>query len=124
MFYGYRGYSLIPALHQSIYERGLPEENLRLLEQILKTIPENATVSSQYQITPHINKDYKKITTWPGMAGTEDFIIIDTQLVPVLGATSESYNKEIEKLNANTDYQLAVNQFGILVYRKKTFTSN
>lgn len=122
--YGYRGYSLIPIIHTSIYERGLTENNRRLLGSILDVIPENATISSQYQITPHINKHYKKITTWPGTVGTEDFIIIDTELLPVLGATSEMYNKEIEKINKNDNYQLAVSEFGLLVYRKKSFIPN
>lgn len=124
IFYGYRGYSLIPLMHTSIYERGLTENNHFLLDKIINALPDKATISSQYQITPHIQKHYKKITTWPGMAGTEDFIIIDTELLPVLGATSEDYNKAIDKLNNNNDYQLAVNQFGILVYRKKSFTLN
>ena len=124
VFYGYRGFSLIPAIHTSIYERGLTDNNKLLLTKIIESIPENATVSSQYQITPHIDKHFTKITTWPGMSGKEDFVIINTELLPVLGATSEDYNKHIALLNENKDYELAVSQFGILVYRKKTFKLN
>src|SRR6185369_16041784 len=79
IFYGYRGYSLIPFVHKSLYERGLTPENNQLLNQILSSIPERATVSAEYQIVPHIKKYYKNITIWPGMSGTEDFVIIDTE---------------------------------------------
>lgn len=122
IFFGYRGYSLIPYMHSSIYERGLSKNNSKVLSQIINSIPDNATVSAGYQITPHINKHYKKITIWPGMSGTEDFVIIDTELLPVLGASGDDYNKAIDKLNNNQNYQLAVNNFGVLVYRKKSFT--
>jgi uncharacterized membrane protein len=124
IFYGYIGYSPLPDLRNSLHERGLTPENKQFLDQIIKSIPSKATVSAQYQITPHIKKSYKEISIWPGMNGTEDFVIIDTQLLPVLGASSEDYNKHIELLNNNKDYQLAVNQFGVLVYRKKSFKLN
>jgi uncharacterized membrane protein len=124
IFYGYIGYSPFPDSHNSLHERGLTPENKQLLDQIIKSIPSRATVSAQYQITPRVQKHYTKITTWPGMSGKEDFVIINTQLLPVLGATSEDYNKHIDLLNNNKDYQLAVNQFGILVYRKKSFELN
>ena len=56
------------------------------------------------------------------MTGKEDLIIINTELLPVLGAKAEDYNNEIEKLNKNENYQLAINQDGVLIYRKKSFT--
>ncbi len=56
------------------------------------------------------------------MTGKEDLIIINTELLPVLGAKAEVYNNKIEKLNKNENYQLAINQDGVLIYRKKSFT--
>lgn len=124
IFYGYRGYSLVPFVHNTIYEKGLDENNHLLLNKIIDAIPDNAVVAAQYQILPHIKRHYTKLISWPGTTGKEDFIIIDTELIPVLGATSEDYNKEIDKLSHNNTYQLAVSQYGILVYRKSTFKKN
>lgn len=56
------------------------------------------------------------------MTGKEDLIIINTELLTVLGAKCEDYNNEIEKLNKNENYQLAINQDGVIIYRKKSFT--
>lgn len=120
VFYGYRGYSLLPFVHNSIYERGLSENNSLLLNKIIQSIPDKATVSSQYQITPHLRKHYKKITNWPTKNPTEDFIIIDTELLPVL-TDSKELNWQLDKMAANTDYVVAVSNAGIAVYRKKSF---
>ncbi len=122
VFFGYNGYSLIPSARASIYERGLADDNYQLLMQIVNNLPANATVSAQYQIAPHLNRYYKNVTTWPGMTGTEDFVIIDTQLLPVLGGTMQSYSNALEKLNKNKNYQLAVANTGIFVYRRKSYT--
>jgi len=122
IFFGYRGYSIIPTTHDTFYEKGLTENNYQLLTKIISSIPEKATVSAQYQIAPHLNKYYKNIDTWPTMTGKEDFVIIDTEMYPVLGATSQDYNDAIDKLNKNNNYILTLNQSGILVYRNKSFT--
>ncbi len=111
-------------MHNSRAESGLTAENMQLLNHVLTSIPGNATVSAEYQIAPHIHTYYKQLSIWPTGNATEDFIIIDTELAPVLGARGEDYNKEIDKLNKNTNYQLAVGEFGILVYRKKSFLVN
>lgn len=121
IFFGYRGYSLVPIVHTTVQETPLTSTNEQLLNLILSQVPIDATVSAQYQIAPHLNRHYKAITIWPGMSGTEDFIIIDTQFPPVLGATSKDYNDAIDKLNKNNNYQLAFSQEGINVYRRKTF---
>ena len=121
IFFGFPAFTLVPGHLPYYLEKNLTDDNYQFLTKILSQIPQNATVSSQYQITPHLNKNYRDVTTWPGMTGTEDFVIIDTQMVPVLGATSQEYNSAIDKLNKNNNYQLAVSNFGILVYRKKSY---
>lgn len=119
VFFGYRGLSLIPLVHNTLRERGLTEDNSLLLNQIIRSIPDQATISTQSSVQPHIHKYYQKLADWPGCE-TADFIIIDTQIIPVL-TTSEALNISLDKLAGNKDYQLVVNQSGIIVYRKKTF---
>lgn len=121
VFFGYDGYSLIPAAHNTIYERGLTDSNYQMLTQVLDNIPANAIVSAQYQIAPHVNTYYKNLTIWPSMTGTEDFVIVDTQLLPVLGMTAQQYNSDLEKLNKNNTYQLAVANSGVYVFRRKSY---
>ena len=97
------------------------DDNYQELTQIISTLPANATVSAEYQIAPHLNKYYKNVTTWPGMTGTEDFVLIDTQLLPVLGGTTQEYTNALEKLSKNKNYLLVVANNGIFVYRRKSY---
>ena len=122
VFYGYNGYSLIPAAHNTIYERGLTDANYQTLMQVINVLPTNATVSAQYQIAPHLNKYYKNLTIWPSMTGTEDFVIVDTELLPVLGATGQDYTKSLKKLSKNKNYQMAIANSGVYVFRKKSYS--
>lgn len=121
VFFGFNGYSLIPSVHNSIYERGLTDANYQLLTQVINNIPANATVSAQYQIAPHLNKYYKDLTIWPTMTGTEDFVIVDEQLPLVLGGTPQQYEAALGKLVKNKNYQLVVANSEIYVFRKKSF---
>lgn len=122
--YGFIDYSLIPGHTDYMLETAIPDQNKQLLRQIIKLIPPNATVGANAPIPPHLNKYYKNSTMWPNVNGTEDFVIIDTQFLPVYGSTSKEYNEAIEKMNSNKNYQLAVGESGILVYRKKSFNMN
>jgi uncharacterized membrane protein len=121
IFYGYNGYSLIPAVHQTIYERGVTDANYQTLIEVINALPQNATVSAQYQIAPHLNKNYKNLTIWPSMTGTEDFVIVDTELLPVLGMTSQEYTTDLEKLSKNNEYQMAVANSGVYVFKRKSY---
>lgn len=120
IFYGYRGYSLIPPVHGTIYETGLTTENDALLRQVLTSIPQHASVSAQYQIAPHIQKPIDKIRHGPSGHEDTDFVIIDTQLLPVL-ATAEQLNKNIDILQKDQRYKMAINSYGVVVFRKTSF---
>lgn len=124
IFYSFPDYSLIPFHPNYMLDYSITPDNESLLTQILNTIPNNATVSSNAPISPHLNKYYKFTTPWPGMVGTEDFVIIDTQLHPAAGSTGKEYNDALDKLSKNKNYQLAVSNLGILVFRKKSFNLN
>ena len=121
VFYGYNGYSLIPAVHETIYERGLSDANYQTLIQVINALPQDATVSAQYQIAPHLNKYYKNLTIWPSMTGTEDFVIVDTELLPVLGMTAQEYTTDLEKLNKNKEYQMVIANSGVYVFKRKSY---
>ena len=123
-FFCFPSYSLIPFHPSYMLEFSITDENRALLTQIINTIPSNATVAANAPIPPHLNKYYKYSTPWPGMVGAEDFVIIDTQFHPVYGFTGKEYNDAIEKLNKNTNYQLAIANGGIFVFRRKTFELN
>ncbi|HVZ11701.1 MAG TPA: DUF2079 domain-containing protein [Patescibacteria group bacterium] len=124
VFFGYNGYSLIPAVQEYDQAKGPGAENSQILDTLITQIPLNAKVSAQYQIAPHLNKYYKDLTIWPSMTGTEDFVIIDTKLPPVLGATSDDYNRAIDKMNTNKKYTLAFSSDGILAYRRNGYKLN
>lgn len=121
VLYGYVGFSLIPAMHTSVLEQGPSEENMQLLSKIIASLPDNATIAAQYQIAPHIHKYYRNVGIWPSGKPVEDFIIIDTKLRPVL-TDSQTLNKAIDALEKNDAYTMSVNQLGIVVFRKKSFT--
>jgi uncharacterized membrane protein len=122
VFFGYDGYSLIPAVHSNSYEKGLTDTNYQTLTQVIENLPTNATVSAQYQIEPHLHQYYKNITNWPGMTGTEDFVIVDEELPLVLGGTPQEYQSDIEKLAKNKNYQLIVANSGVYVFRRKSYS--
>lgn len=121
VFFGYNGYSLIPSVHNSIYERGLTDANYQVLSQVLTNLPPNATVAAQYQIEPHLNGYYKDVTNWPGMTGKEDFVIVDEQLPLVLGGTAQQYTADLEQLAKNKNYQMVVANSGIYVFKRKSY---
>lgn len=121
---GFPDYSLIPNHPKYMLETAITDDNKQLLNQIISEIPQNATVASNAPIPPHLNKYYGKSTNWPNMAGSEDFIIIDTQFLPVYGTSGKTYNDAIKKLNKNANYQLAIGNIGILVYRRRSFHLN
>lgn len=120
ILYGYAGFSLVPKMHTSITEIGPSAENNQLLSQIIGSIPDKATVAAQYQIAPHIHKHYKKVSIWPTDKPKEDFIIVDTQLRPVM-IDGRVLNTYLEALDKNKAYELTVNQLGIVVFKKKSF---
>jgi len=121
---GFPDYSLAPNHGIYFLETPITDANKALLTQIISEIPANATVASNDPLPPHLNKYYKDSTDFPGVTGKEDFIIVDTQFRPVYGYTAQEYNDAIDKLNKNKNYQLAVSNIGILVYRRKTFNAN
>lgn len=121
---GFPDYSLIPNHPKYLLETAITDDNKALLSQIIQSIPQNATVASNAPIPPHLNKYYKNTTMWPNITGTEDFVIIDTQFLPVYGSSGKQYNDAIAKLDKNPNYQEAVGSAGILVYRKKSLNLN
>jgi uncharacterized membrane protein len=125
VFYGYIGFTPINLFQQNPFENGLTPDNSIILNQILSnlnTLPKNTTVSTQAQILPHIPFYYKRLSSWPGMTGTEDLVIVDTQIYPV-GANiiqdEAEYSNDLLRLSKNKNYQPIVAQSGIYVFRKK-----
>jgi len=122
--YGFIDYSFVPNHNIYMLETNITDDNRQLLNQVISNIPQNASVSSNAPIPPHLNKYYKDTIMWPDTLLQEDFIIIDTQFRPVYGISGKFYNDAIDTLNKNPNYQLAFSQNGILVYRKKSFNLN
>lgn len=120
VFFGYIGYSPLPSSRNSIYEAGLTNDNENLLLQIIGSIPETASVSAQYQIAPHINKPLDKIKSGPTENEKSDYVIVDTQLHPVL-TTGKELNNRLEELNNNKDYEIIINSLGIVVYKSVNY---
>jgi hypothetical protein len=122
IIYGYVGFSPLLLVQPNPFEKGLTSDNSQLLSQILSQLPPNTTVSAEYQIVLHSNEYYKDVTVWPGMTGTEDYVIIDTELYPLLGATTQDYTNALIKLSKNKNYQLIIANYGIFVFKKRSFS--
>lgn len=114
LIYGYWGYS--PFFVEN--RIALPDAYVTMLNNVINSIPENASVSAQYQIVPHITKYYKKVTTWPDKNFQADYVLVDVYLPPVI-LTARDLNTALEDMDKNPKYKLVMNANGIVVYRKK-----
>jgi uncharacterized membrane protein len=94
-----------------------PQENIKLLNEIIRLIPANATVGAQYLIAPHIQKAFGQLTPWPNYNNEPDVVIWDTKLPPVL-VEWKTVTKNLLALSKNPAYQLVVNRDGIIVFEK------
>lgn len=111
--YGYRDFALSPFVNKYASS----DENIALLSEVISKIPKEASISAQYQIAPHIQKPIEKIRVGPNTPESSDFVIVDTQLLPVL-TDAKTINKNLEALEKNKNYQLVVNNLGVVVFRK------
>lgn len=106
----------------SIYDIGrqktLPDVNLSTLEEVINQIPQNATVSTQYQIVPHIYKPFVKIKSGPSENENADYVIVNLLLSPVL-TDAKTINKNLEALSKNQKYELIVNDSRVVVFKRK-----
>jgi hypothetical protein len=95
-----------------------PQDNIQLVNQIIRSIPVTATVGAQYLIAPHIQKPFGKLTPWPNYYLNEpDYIIWDTKLPPIL-TEWKTDAADLRALSTNPKYQLIVNHGGVIVFKK------
>lgn len=123
MLYGYYAFSLIPNTHRTGYPVGNvsvepSDKNLLLLSRVIDTIPKQASVSAQYQIVPHINKPFTLVREIPNANENADYILVDTQLPPPVLTDIQIINKYLEALDQNKNYQLVVNNLGVVLFKK------
>lgn len=111
---GYHAYSVYDIGRQ----KTLPDANLLALEKVINQIPPNASISTQYQIIPHIYKPFGKINTGPNENEKADYVIINLRLSPVL-TNVKTINKNLELLSKNQDYELIVNDSQVVVLKRK-----
>ena len=114
--YGYKNLAISPFVNKYAPS----DENIALLSEVISKIPKEASISAQYQIAPHIQKPIEKIRVGPNTPESADFVIVDTQILPVL-TDSKTINKNLEALEKNKNYQLVVNNLGVVVFRKVSF---
>lgn len=114
--YGYSDLAISPFVNKYAPS----DENVALLSEVISKIPKEASVSAQYQIVPHIQKPIEKIRVGPNTPESSDFVVVDTQIPPVL-TDSKTINKNLEVLEKNKNYQLVVNRLGVVVFRKVSF---
>lgn len=111
---GYHAYSVYDIGRQ----KTLPDANLLALGKVISQIPPNASVSTQYQIVPHIYKPFEKINTGPTENEKADYVIINLRLSPVL-TSAKTINKNLETLSKNKNYELIVNDSQVIIFKKK-----
>jgi len=111
---GYHAYSIYDIGRQ----KTLPDENLLSLEKVIGQIPSNASVSTQYQIIPHIYSLSSKVKSIPTENETSDYVIVDLLMPPVL-TNVKAINKNLEALSKNDDYKLIINNSRVVVFKKK-----
>jgi uncharacterized membrane protein len=121
IFYGYIGFSPMLLFEHNVYEQGLTPDNSLLLSKIIESLPRNATVGAQAQVAAQIPIYYKDLSLWPaGLEGDEDFIIIDTQVLPV-GASGAQYNTYLNDFIKKKNYKMIVDEAGIYVFENKSY---
>jgi len=123
MLYGYYAFSFIPNAHRTGYPVGNvsvepSDQNLLLLSRVIDAIPKQASVSAQYQIVPHIHKSFTLVDNIPHEPENADYVLVDTQLPPPVLTDTKIINKYLESLDQNKNYQLVVNNLGIVLFKK------
>lgn len=111
---GYHAYSIYDVGRQ----KTLPDENLLVLNNVISEIPKNASVSTQYQIVPHLYSPFREVKSIPTENETSDYVIVDLLMPPVLTKV-KSINENLEVLSKNNNYQLIVNNSRVVVFKKK-----
>jgi len=110
---------------------GLPQFSTRkieitphanLLHEILKLIPDNASIATQNDIFPHVaQREHAYILTWP-MPTDVDYILVDLKSCHFIvfgGAIStESPNEALKKIVNSGNYGLLATADGILLLKK------
>lgn len=123
MLYGYYAFSLIPNANRTGYRVGNvfvepSDQNLLLLSRVIDAIPKQASVSAQYQIVPHIHKSFTLVDNIPHEPESADYVLVDTQLPPPVLTDTSIINKYLEKLDQNKNYQLVVNNLGVVLFKR------
>lgn len=98
-------------------EKHLQTEHKNLLYKVINSIPQEASVSAQYQIAPHINRSFGKIHSAPTENEDADYVILDTKL-PLVLTSADYYIKYLKNLLSDKSYKLIVNEDEILVFKK------
>ncbi|HUV47007.1 MAG TPA: DUF2079 domain-containing protein [Candidatus Bathyarchaeia archaeon] len=112
-YYGYRPLSFF---HFRLSKVRLTDHH-SLLYQVIKLIPNSASVTAQYQLAPHFNRPFGKILDVPTKDEQQDFVLLDLKL-PLVLTTPKEHREYLLNLSNNGYYQLIWENDGILLFGK------
>ncbi|MBI2613810.1 MAG: DUF2079 domain-containing protein [Candidatus Levybacteria bacterium] len=111
---GYHAYSIYDIGRQ----KTLPDENLLVLNDVINQIPKDASVSTQYQIVPHIYRSFGKVKSIPVENETSDYVVVNLLMPPVL-TNVKAIDENLESLSNNKKYELITNNSRVVVFKRK-----
>lgn len=114
VFYGYA--RLSPFLLG--LEPGLTKQEIDFLDETIRVIPKDASVSAQYAIAPRIIKPYGKIKDGPQANEDADYVIMNYKL-PIYLGNPEEINKNFEQVVKGGNYIPVVSKYNTLLFKKK-----
>ncbi len=94
-----------------------PSLHADLIYKTVAAIPENASISAQYQIAARISRPTGKILPSPRFPEKSDYVIIDLKM-PVVLTKVETMNSYIQTLIKSREYKLIFQKDGLLVFKK------
>lgn len=113
LLYGYVGYSFLFLENKS----GIPDAYFTHLEDVLKEIPKNATVTALYQIAPRLDTYYANVRVFPQKHENSDYVVVDLYIPPVL-LTPQILNNGLDTMRHDKRYQLVENRGGVVLFKK------
>lgn len=123
LLYGYYAFSLFPtAIRTAFILNGTvvdpSDQNLIMLDQAMNAIPKEASISAQYQIVPHMKRDFKLLNDIPNENENADYVLVDVSLPPPILTKAEVLNKYLEDLTKNKKYKILGSRDGIVLYKR------
>lgn len=113
LFFGYEPFSFFSNKNNILRW----PQHIQTVYKIISILPANASVSAQYQITPHIQRPFLKIMPAPNDNENSDYVILDLHL-PLVLTSQERFKNYLTNLLHNSKYKVVYFEDKVIVLRK------